>query len=45
MLQQVKKQGRILLEIIERPSAELLTLIASGKLDVAVLVDVAPCRA
>jgi len=44
LLQQVKRQGRILLEIIERPSAELLALIASGKLDVAVLVDVAPCR-
>jgi LysR family nitrogen assimilation transcriptional regulator len=44
LLQQVKKQGRILLEIIERPSADLLALIVSGKLDVTVLVDAVPCR-
>ena len=44
LLQKLKKQGRILLEIVERPSAELPPLVANGKLDVAVVVDAAPSR-
>jgi LysR family transcriptional regulator, nitrogen assimilation regulatory protein len=44
LFQQVKKQGRVLLEIVERPSAELLALVASGKLDIAVVVDAVPVR-
>jgi LysR family nitrogen assimilation transcriptional regulator len=44
LLQKLKKQGRILLEIVERPSAELLPLVANGKLDVAVVVDAVPGR-
>jgi LysR family nitrogen assimilation transcriptional regulator len=34
---------RIVLEIVERPSAELLALVAGGRLDVAIVVD-APAR-
>lgn len=44
LLQKLKKQGRILLEIVERPSAELPPLVANGKLDVAVVVDAIPGR-
>lgn len=44
LLQQLKSQGRILIEIVERPSAELVALVASGKLDVAVVVDAAQGR-
>ena len=44
LLQKLKKQGRILLEIVERPSAELPPLVANGKLDVAVVVDAVPGR-
>ena len=44
LLQKLKKQGRVLLEIVERPSAELPPLVANGKLDVAVVVDAIPGR-
>jgi LysR family nitrogen assimilation transcriptional regulator len=44
LLQKLKKQGRILLEIVERPSAELPPLVANGKLDIAVVVDTVPRR-
>lgn len=35
---------RVLPEIVERPSAELLSLVARGRLDLAVVVDAAPSR-
>lgn len=34
----------ILLEIVERPSAELVDLVAAGKLDIAIAVDAQPRR-
>ncbi|CAN7598874.1 LysR substrate-binding domain-containing protein [Caballeronia sp. LjRoot29] len=34
----------ILLEIVERPSAELIDLVAAGKLDIAITVDAQPRR-
>jgi len=34
----------MLLEIVERPSAELLALVARGRLDIAIVVDARPCR-
>jgi LysR family transcriptional regulator, nitrogen assimilation regulatory protein len=44
LLQQIKKQGRILLELVERPSAELPPLVANGRVDIALVVDIAPAR-
>ncbi|MBI6885016.1 LysR substrate-binding domain-containing protein [Pseudomonas putida] len=39
LLRTVLQEGTILLEIVERPSAELIDLVATGKLDLAVVVD------
>lgn len=39
LLQAVLAGGTVLLEIVERPSAELIDLVATGKLDLAIVVD------
>ncbi|VVD95467.1 Hydrogen peroxide-inducible genes activator [Pandoraea eparura] len=39
LLQELRAYERILLEIVERPSAELVDLVANGKIDIAVAVD------
>ncbi|MCY1254132.1 HTH-type transcriptional regulator CynR [compost metagenome] len=39
LLKEVAASERILLEIVERPSSELLTLVSRGRLDVAIVVD------
>jgi LysR family nitrogen assimilation transcriptional regulator len=44
LLSRVATAERIRLEIVERPSAELLSLVARGRLDIAVVVDAQPCR-
>ncbi|WP_020200413.1 LysR substrate-binding domain-containing protein [Cupriavidus sp. WS] len=44
LLREILANGAILLEIVERPSAELVDLVAAGKLDIAVTVDAQPRR-
>ncbi len=44
LLRRVAMQDRILLEIVERPSADLLSLVAAGRLDIAIVVDAQPCK-
>ncbi|WP_198083926.1 LysR substrate-binding domain-containing protein [Variovorax sp. E3] len=44
LLKAMSAHERILLEFVERPSAELMTLVSRGRLDVAVVVDAVPCR-
>lgn len=39
LLRHLAQYERILLEIVERPSAELVDLVATGKIDIAVAVD------
>lgn len=42
LLRAVLEGGTVLLEIVERPSAELIDLVATGKLDLAIVVDAQP---
>lgn len=44
LLKEISESGRILLEVVERPSSELLTLVSRGRLDVAIVADSQPCR-
>ncbi|RAI64831.1 LysR family transcriptional regulator [Pseudomonas fluorescens] len=44
LLRNVLAEGTILLEIVERPSAELVDFVAAGKLDLAITVDAQPRR-
>jgi LysR family nitrogen assimilation transcriptional regulator len=44
LLRQLSSFDRIRLEIVERPSAELLALVAGGRVDLAVVVDVPASR-
>lgn len=44
LLREVAAHDRIVLEIVERPSAELLSLVARGRLDIAVVVDAQACH-
>ncbi|RQS26835.1 MULTISPECIES: LysR substrate-binding domain-containing protein [unclassified Burkholderia] len=44
LLEELRAYERILLEIVERPSAELVDLIANGKIDIAIAVDAQPRR-
>lgn len=44
LLEAMSVHERILLEFVERPSAELLTLVSRGRLDVAIVVDAVPYR-
>jgi len=44
LLRSLSSAGDILLEIVERPSAELVDLVAGGKLDIAIAVDTQPRR-
>jgi LysR family nitrogen assimilation transcriptional regulator len=44
LLRDLESFKGILLEIVERPSAELVDLVARGKLDIAVAVDAQPRR-
>lgn len=44
LLRSVMEHDRIVLEIVERPSAELLDLVSRGRLDIAVVVDAQPSR-
>jgi LysR family nitrogen assimilation transcriptional regulator len=39
LLRHLAAYDRILLEIVERPSAELLSLVARGRVDIAIVVD------
>ncbi|MFM0047330.1 LysR substrate-binding domain-containing protein [Paraburkholderia sediminicola] len=44
LLKELASFEGILLEIVERPSAELVDLVAAGKLDIAIAVDAQPRR-
>lgn len=44
LLRQMLETSGILLELVERPSAEMVDLIGAGKLDIAVAVDAQPRR-
>ena len=44
LLKELANYERILLEIVERPSAELVDLVATGKIDIAIAVDAQPRR-
>jgi LysR family nitrogen assimilation transcriptional regulator len=44
LLKELASFERILLEIVERPSAELVDLVANGKIDIAIAVDAEPRR-
>ncbi|MNX70401.1 HTH-type transcriptional regulator CynR [compost metagenome] len=44
LVRELLSSGGILLEIVERPSAELVDLVAAGKLDIAIAVDAQPRR-
>ncbi|CAG9184649.1 LysR substrate-binding domain-containing protein [Cupriavidus pampae] len=44
LVRQLLSSGGILIEIVERPSAELVDLVAAGKLDIAITVDAQPRR-
>ncbi|HSV82770.1 MAG TPA: LysR substrate-binding domain-containing protein [Ramlibacter sp.] len=44
LLSALASHDRIVLEIVERPSAELMSLVARGRVDMAIVVDEQPCR-
>jgi len=44
LMHRVSAHERILLEIVERPSSELMMLVSQGHLDIAVVVDARPNR-
>ncbi len=44
LLRRLATYDRILLEIVERPSAELLSLVAAGRVDIAIVVDAPASR-
>lgn len=44
LIRHAAQNEKILLEVVERPSAELLALVAKGHLDIAVVVDAKPSR-
>jgi LysR family nitrogen assimilation transcriptional regulator len=44
LVRALSSSADLLLEIVERPSAELVDLVAGGKLDIAIVVDAQPRR-